>query len=190
MGRFPIPTSLGIRIYKTLSTIRTRINHQIKSPELRVITDSGENLGVISLNEALKRAEEAGLDLIEISPNAVPPVAKITDYGKFQYAENKKLKESKAKVKTVEIKSVQVTISTDEHDLMVKANKASEWLKEGHRVKVNLYLAGRAKYLDKKFLEERIQRILKLITEEYKIAEPFEKGMKGYSMTLEKAKKS
>jgi translation initiation factor IF-3 len=172
-----------------VSTNRVRINHQIRASELRVITDSGENLGVITLGEALRRAEEAGLDLIEISPNAVPPVAKITDYGKFQYAENKKLKESKTRVKTVEVKSVQVTISTNEHDLAVKAAKASEWLAEGHRVKVNLYLAGRAKFLDKKFLEERIERILKLIAEEYKIAEPFSKAPKGYTLTLEKGKK-
>ena len=172
-----------------MSTIKTRINHQIRASELRVITDSGENLGVIPLSEALKKAEEAGLDLIEISPNAIPPVAKITDYGKFQYAENKKLKESKAKVKIIETKSVQITISTAEHDLSAKAVKASEWLNEGHRVKLNLYLSGRAKYLNKDFLQERVGRLLKLITEEYKISENFTKTPKGYSMTIEKAKK-
>jgi translation initiation factor IF-3 len=172
-----------------LSTIRTRINHQIRAAELRVITDSGENLGVITLGEALRKAEELGLDLIEISPNAIPPVAKIMDYGKFQYAENKKLKESKSKVKSIETKAIQITISTAEHDLLAKAAKATEWLKEGHRVKLNLYLAGRAKYLDKKFLEGRIERLLKLISEEYKISEFLTKTPKGYSMTIEKGKK-
>ncbi len=172
-----------------MSTNRTRINHQIRATELRVITDSGENLGILPIGEALMKAEEAGLDLIEISPNAVPPIAKIMDYGKFQYAENKKLKETKSRVKAIETKAVQITISTDEHDLMVKAEKASEWLKEGHRVKLNLYLSGRAKYLDKKFLEERIGRLLKLISEEYRISEPLNKTPKGYSTTIEKTKK-
>ncbi len=156
---------------------------------MRVITDSGENLGVITLGEALKKAEEMGLDLIEISPNAIPPVAKIMDYGKFQYAENKKIKESKSRVKAIETKAVQITISTAEHDLSAKAAKASEWLNEGHRVKLNLYLSGRAKYLDKKFLEERIERLLKLITEEYKVSESLTKTPKGFSMTIEKSKK-
>lgn len=130
-----------------------------------------------------------GLDLIEISPNAVPPVAKIADYGRFQYAENKKLKESKAKVQNVEIKSIQVKIATDEHDLAMKAAKASEWLSEGHRVRLNLFLSGRAKYLDQKFLKERMARILKLISTEYRIAEEPQKSPKGFTMMLEKGTK-
>ena len=129
------------------------------------------------------------LDLIEISPNAVPPVAKIMDYGKFQYTEKKKLKETKSKIQNIEIKSVQVKIGTDEHDLLLKAGKASEWLKEGHRVKLNLFLAGRAKYLNQAFLNERMERMLKLITEEYKVAEPSTKGPKGLTIVIERANK-
>jgi len=170
-------------------SIKARINHQIRVPEVRVITDDGENLGVMSVGDALRKAQEMGLDLIEISPNAVPPVAKITDYGRFQYAENKKLKDSKAKSQTVEIKSIQVKIATDEHDLSMKAAKASEWLREGHRVRLNLFLSGRAKYLDKKFLEERMERILKLITEEFKISEAPQKSPKGLTMLIEKTGK-
>lgn len=166
--------------------IRVRINHQIRVPEVRVITDSGENLGVLSVSDALKKAEEMGLDLIEISPNANPPVAKITDYGRFQYTEKKKLKDSKSKVQNIEIKSIQIKIATDEHDLAMKAAKASEWLKEGHRVRINLFLAGRAKYLDKKFLQDRIDRMLKLISTEFKIAEAPQKSPKGLSMMLER----
>ena len=174
--------------YNTLN-IRVRINHQIRVAELRVITDDGQNLGVLSTADALKKAQEMGLDLIEISPNAVPPVAKIMDYGKFQYTEKKKLKDSKSKIQNIEIKSIQVKIATDEHDLIMKAAKASEWLKEGHRVKLNLFLSGRAKYLDKNFLNERMERILKLITEEYKVAETHQKGPKGLTMTIERAVK-
>lgn len=169
--------------------IRVRINHQIKAPEIRVITEDGNNLGIMTPNEALLKAKEAGLDLIEISPNANPPIAKIMDYGKFQYTEKKKQKDSKSKVQNIEIKSLQVKIATDEHDLAMKAAKASEWLKEGNRVKILLFLSGRAKFLDKNFLNERLDRILKLITEEYKIAENIQKGPKGLTIMLEKAKK-
>ncbi len=174
--------------YKTL-TIKARVNHQIRALELRVITEDGQNLGVISTSDALKKAQEMGLDLIEISPNALPPVAKIMDYGKFQYAENKKLKESKAKAQNVEIKAIQIKVATDEHDLIMKAAKVSEWLKEGNRVKLNLFLSGRAKYLNQDFLKERIERLLKLITEEYRIAETPQKGPKGMTMTIERAVK-
>jgi translation initiation factor IF-3 len=169
--------------------IRVRINQQIRATELRVITDDGQNLGVLSIGEALKKAQEMNLDLIEISPNAVPPVAKIMDYGKFQYTEKKKLKETKSKIQNIEIKSVQVKIGTDEHDLLLKAGKASEWLKEGHRVKLNLFLAGRAKYLNQTFLNERLERMLKLITEEYKIAEPVTRGPKGLTTVIERVNK-
>ena len=104
-------------------------------------------MGVITLQEALTKATEVGLDLIEISPNAVPPVAKIMDYGKFQYAENKKQKVARQKVHTVEVKNIQVKIGTGEHDLELKAKRVGEWLSEGNRVKIDLFLIGRAKYM-------------------------------------------
>lgn len=169
--------------------IRVRINNQIRATELRVITEDGQNLGILSATEALRKAQEMNLDLIEISPNAIPPVAKIMDYGKFQYTEKKKIKETKSKIQNIEIKSIQVKIGTDEHDLLLKAGKASEWLKEGHRVKLNLFLAGRAKYLNQEFLKGRMDRMLKLITEEYKIAEPATKGPKGLTITIERVNK-
>ncbi|MFZ2523643.1 MAG: translation initiation factor IF-3 [Minisyncoccia bacterium] len=164
-----------------------RINNQITAPELRVIMDDGSNLGVISFNEAIEKAKEAGLDLIEISPKALPPVAKIMDYGKFQYAENKKLKEAKTKAHSVEIKNIQIKVGTGDHDLELKAKKASEWIKEGNRIKIDLFLPGRTKYMDEKFLRERMDRVLKFITEEYKIADPAKKSPKGLSIIIEKA---
>ena len=153
-----------------MSTPRVRINHFIKAPELRVITDDGENLGVITLVEAMKQAQLRSLDLIEISPNATPPVAKIVDYGKFQYDEKKKQKVAKSRTQTSDLKNIQVKIGTGEHDLELKAKKASSWLAEGHRVKIDLYLIGRSKYMDQNFLKERMDRIFKLITTEYKIS--------------------
>ena len=164
-----------------------RINNQITVPELRVIGAEGENFGVISFKEALDKAREAGLDLIEISPKAVPPVAKIMDYGKFQYAENKKLKVAKTKAHTVEVKNIQVKVGTGDHDLELKAKKASVWLKEGNRIKIDLFLPGRTKYMDIKFLKERMDRVLKLITEEYKIADEAKKSPKGLSVVIERS---
>lgn len=169
-----------------MGNIRTRVNHQIKSPEIRVIGPNGENFGVISPRDALSKAQEYNLDLVEISPNAIPPVCKITDFGKYQYEEKKKQKVAKSKVKTIETKSLQVKIATDEHDLELKAQKASEWLAEGHRIKVDLFLVGRSKFMDFNFLNERLGRLLKIITTEYKIAEPAKKGPKGITMVIEK----
>ncbi len=167
-------------------SLNIRINNQISAPELRVIMEDGSNLGVITFKEALDKAREAGMDLIEISPKAVPPVAKIMDYGKFQYAENKKLKVAKTKAHTVEVKNIQVKVGTGDHDLELKAKKASSWLKEGNRIKIDLFLPGRTKYMDIKFLEERMARVLKLITEEYKVADPAKKSPKGLSIIIEK----
>jgi translation initiation factor IF-3 len=167
-------------------TPKVRINHQIQARELRVIGENGENFGVLTLPEAIGKAREAGADLIEISPSAVPPVAKIMDYGKFQYAENKKLKVAKTKVKTTELKNVQVKVGTGEHDLELKAKKASEWLGEGHRIKIDLFLPGRSKYMEINFLKDRMERVLKLITVEYKVAGPAQKSPKGLSIIIEK----
>lgn len=160
---------------------------QIRARELRVIGPKGENFGVISLEEALKQAQGFGLDLIEISPNAVPPVAKIADFGKYQYEENKKQKQAKSKSHSVEIKTVQVKLGTGDNDLNLKAKKTSGWLKEGNRVKVDLFLPGRAKYLDDKFLKERLERMLKLLTVDYKVATPPAKSPKGMTIIVERA---
>lgn len=167
---------------------RVRINNFIKARELRVIDDVGNNLGVLSLEEASQLAKEKNLDLIEISSNTVPPVAKIMDYGKFQYEQKKKAKLAKAKTKTVETKVVQVKIGTGEHDLNLKASNVSKWLKEGHRVKIDLFLVGRAKYSEDVFKKERLERILKLVTEDYKIADEPKKSPKGFTIIIEKAK--
>ena len=165
---------------------KIRINNRIQAPELRVIGASGENLGTMPLLDALAKASEVGLDLIEISPNATPPVAKIMDYGKFRYEQKKK--ERGTKSVTVETKSLQIKIGTGEHDLALKAKKASEFLKDGHRVKIELFLVGRSKYLDKRFLQERMERMLNLIPENFKIADGPKKSLKGLSVVLDKSK--
>jgi translation initiation factor IF-3 len=171
------------------TTTLERINHQIRAAQVRVIGPEGENFGVISLSEALQKAQDVGLDLIEISPNAVPPVAKIMEYGKFQYEQQKKRREIKANSHVTETKSVQVKIGTGDHDMQLKARKAAEWLAEGHRVKVDLFLWGRYKYMEFAFLKERLERFLKLIPADYKLAEPIAKSPKGLATVLERAKK-
>lgn len=156
---------------------------------MRVLGPEGENFGVLALNEAIEKAQELGLDLIEISPNANPPVAKVMDYGKFQYEQEKKRREIKAKSHTTETKSVQVKIGTGENDLQLKAKKAAEWLREGHRVKIDLFLWGRYKYMEFGFLKERLERFLKIIPEEYKIGDPIAKSPKGLTTVIERAAK-
>lgn len=170
-------------------TPSTRINAHIRAPELRVIGPAGENIGVISLKEALQRAEEASLDLIEISPNAKPPVAKIMDFGKYQYLEKKKERETKAKAHVTETKAVQVEVVTGENDMLRKARNAAEWLREGHRVKIELFLKGRYKYMDPAFLKERLNRFVLMVPEEYKIAEEMKKGPKGFYLVIERVGK-
>lgn len=169
-----------------MSIPRVRINHFIKAPQLRVVTHDGQNLGVLPLVQAMKEAQARNLDLIEISPNATPPVAKIMDYGKFQYDEKKRQKVAKARTQTSELKNVQVKVGTGEHDLELKAKKTSQWLSEGHRVKIDLYLIGRTKYMDINFHKERMDRIFKLITTEYKVVSPPTRGLKGLSTIIEK----
>ncbi len=143
-----------------MSTDRISINQEIRARELRVIGAAGENLGVLSLDAALSAAKAAGLDLIEISPSAVPPVAKIADYGRFEYERSKKERAVKAKVKISETKEVQIKVGTGDNDMMLKAKKAAEWLAEGHRVRAELFLKGRYKGMDAEFLKERLAKFL------------------------------
>ena len=166
---------------------KTRINQAIRARELRVVTDTGENLGVLTVEEALAAANERKLDLIEISPKAKPPVAKIMDYGKYRYETGRKAREVKAKSHITETKNIQVKIGTGEHDQQLKAKRIAEWLHEGHRVKVDLFLWGRYKYMEQAFLKERLERFLKIIPAEYKVADEIKKSPKGFTATIENA---
>jgi len=155
---------------------------------VRVIDAQGKNLGIISTEEALGKAKAAGLDLIEISPNAKPPVCKIMDYGKYKYLEEKKARESQKKAHTVEVRGVRVGIGTSKHDLEMKAKRASKFLEGGDRVKIDLILRGRAKYLNKDFINERLKRILDYIIIEHKIVEGPKKAPRGMYILIEREK--
>mgnify|MGYP001034633776 CR=1 FL=1 len=121
----------------------TRVNDRIRAPEIRVIDAEGEMLGVMSPDKALKLAQEAGLDLVEISPNASPPVCKILDYGKYKYEQQKKAAEARKNQKTVDVKEIKVRPAIGEHDYQVKYKNARKFLDHGDKVKVTLRLRGR-----------------------------------------------
>ena len=111
--------------------------------EVRLIDETGENHGVVSIDEALRRAVDAGLDLVEISPNNDPPVCKILDYGKFKYQAQKKASEARKKQKTIEVKEIKMRPGIDQHDYDVKMRAVEKFLKEGDKVKVTLRFRGR-----------------------------------------------
>jgi len=120
-----------------------RINERIRGSDIRLIGAEGENIGVVSPERALALAEEAGLDLVEISPNAVPPVCKIMDFGKYKYETQKKEAEARKNQKIIEIKEVKFRPNTDTHDYEVKMRSVFKFLENGDKVKVTLRFRGR-----------------------------------------------
>ena len=137
--------TIGRRPHNTPPTRDTgpRINDRIRGAEIRLIGANGENIGVVSPDRAMGLAEEAGLDLVEISPNATPPVCKIMDYGKFKYETQKKEAEARKKQKTIEIKEIKFRPNTDTHDYDVKMKNVVKFLENGDKVKVTLRFRGR-----------------------------------------------
>lgn len=120
-----------------------RINEDIEVSEVRLVAEDGEQLGVVSLDVALQRAADAGLDLVEVSPNASPPVCKIIDYGKLKYQEQKKKNEARKKQKTIEVKEIKLRPNIDTHDYDVKMRSARRFIDDGDKVKVTLRFRGR-----------------------------------------------
>ncbi|MBS0640978.1 MAG: translation initiation factor IF-3 [Acetobacteraceae bacterium] len=120
-----------------------RVNEEIRIPQVRLIDQEGEMLGVMSAREAMQRAFAVGLDLVEISPNAEPPVCKILDFGKFKYEQQKKKNEAKKKQKVIEIKEIKVRPNIDENDYQVKMRAMKSFIEDGDKVKVTLRFRGR-----------------------------------------------
>ncbi len=119
------------------------INEQIRDREVRVIGEEGQQLGIMSSADALKMAEEAGVDLVKIAPNAKPPVCRIVDYGKFRYEQTRKEKDAKKKQKVIEIKELRLSPNIDTNDLNTKVNAARKFLTKGDKVKITLRFRGR-----------------------------------------------
>lgn len=120
-----------------------RMNERIKAPEIRVIGSDGKMLGILSPREALEIAENEGLDLVEVAPDAKPPTCKILDYGKYLYEQKKKAQESKKKQVQVQIKEIQVRPRTDQHDIDTKLRKSRKFLLDGDKVRLNMRFRGR-----------------------------------------------
>ena len=130
------------RRYRTIAR-EALINEEIRAKEMRVISADGEQLGIMSRDEALSLAEQKNLDLVCIAPKAEPPVCKILDYGKFKYDQQKKEKEAKRKQHTTQIKEIRLSTFIEEHDIMVKAKTGAKFLKDGNKLKVSLRFRGR-----------------------------------------------
>jgi len=120
-----------------------RINERIRVPQVRVIGDEGEQLGVMDVRDAVRAAREKGLDLVEVAPTADPPVCRIIDFGKFQYEAKKKANEAKKKQVTITVKEVKFRPGTDDHDYSYRMKHAREWLEEGDKVKATIWFRGR-----------------------------------------------
>jgi len=120
-----------------------RINREIVSPSIRLVDHNNNMVGVTSVAEALKMAENAGLDLVEISPNAAPPVCKVMDYGKYRYEIQKKANEARKKQKVIQIKEIKLRPTIDKHDLEIKLRHVSEFIQEGDKVRISMRFRGR-----------------------------------------------
>lgn len=141
-----------------------RINHRIRVPEVRVVDDDGGMLGILPTHEALKRAQERGLDLVEVNPKAEPPVCKILDYGKFKYEEKKKATEARRKQSVVEIKEIKLRPKTDDHDIDFKIRAARAFLEAGHKVKFTVRFRGR-EITHPQVAQSQLDRIVQQIEE-------------------------
>jgi translation initiation factor IF-3 len=128
---------------RAISTGDYRVNNQIRAREVRLITDTNENLGVVSIQKALQLAADRELDLVEVAPNSDPPVCRIMDFGKFQYERAKKEREARKQQKQVEVKEIRLRPKTDDHHRSFKVRDARRWLEEGMKVKVRIRFRGR-----------------------------------------------
>ena len=128
--------------YRAKKDVGPRTNEQITASEVRVISSTGAQLGIISIREALNYAEDEGYDLVEVSPDAKPPVCKIIDYGKLKYKEQKSKKEAKKKQKTIEVKEIKMRPGIDTHDYQVKVKALKKFISGGNKVKVSMRFRG------------------------------------------------
>ena len=163
--------------------LKVRINHQIKAPELRVINEEGQQIGVMKTSEALNLALEHGLDLVEVSPVANPPVAKLIDFAKYKYQQKKLEQQQKKNAKKTEVKTIWISMRISEHDMEIKANKISEFLADGDLVRIELRMRGR----EQAFGELGKQNLLKFLTfikNPYRIEVPVKRMGGTWSITL------
>jgi translation initiation factor IF-3 len=145
-----------------------RVNHRIKSEQVRVIDEDGTPLGVMTLSDALKAAQAKERDLVEVSPKAEPPVCKILDYGQFKYQKEKEAKKQKAQSKVVEVKGVRLSVRIGDHDLEVRINQATKFFEQGDKVQVELPLRGREK-AHKDVAQQVMEKFLESMKTRYEV---------------------
>ncbi|MFV9997157.1 MAG: translation initiation factor IF-3 [Arsenophonus endosymbiont of Dermacentor nuttalli] len=168
---------------KRIQTVRpNRINTEIRASEVRLTGLDGEQIGIISLKEALEKAEEAGVDLVEISPNAEPPVCRIMDYGKFLYEKSKSIKEQKKKQKIVQVKEIKFRPGTDESDYQVKLRNLIRFLEDGDKAKITLRFRGR-EMAHQQIGIDMLNRI-KIDLDELSVVESFPTKIEGRQMIM------
>jgi translation initiation factor IF-3 len=160
----PHPTKIGVRRVekrsegRIISDRENRINQQIRAREVRLIDENGHHVGIVPLSEALDRAQQADLDLVEVSPNAEPPVAKVMDYGKFLYEKAKREREARKAQKQIEVKEIRLRPKTSEHHKAFKVRNARRWLEDGMKVKARIRFRGR-EYHYPEIAQELLQSI-------------------------------
>ncbi|MEK7478702.1 MAG: translation initiation factor IF-3 [Patescibacteria group bacterium] len=165
-----------------------RINEKINVREVRAIDETGANLGVIETSEALRLAKEKGLDLVEISPMAIPPVVKIISFDKYRYQEEKKWKKQRATQKIQEMKQVQISVREAVHDLGVKAVRVNKFLGEGNKVEVLLNLRGREK-AHQDLAKTKLRDFIKMVDQEHKILSDIKWTGRGFNIQIVSTKK-
>ncbi len=158
---------------------RYRINQYIRTTPIRVIGEKGENLGILETAEALRIANERGLDLIEISATAKPPVCKIMDFGKFKYEKEKGEREHSKKQKDVELKGIRIGFTTGTHDLELRVRQIEKFLAEGHKIRIQMKLSGRQKAHGPLALQ-KFHDFLKMIPVEYQLELPPKRLPQGF----------
>lgn len=162
---------------------QTRVNQQIQAPEVRVISETGEQIGVFKLSEALALAEEHGLDLVEISPQAKPPVTKLIQYDKFRYQQKKQEQQQKKRTKKVEVKTVRLSVRIGQHDLQTKARHTDGFLQDGDMIKIELRMRGREQaFVD--LAEKQMKAFQELLTVPYRVEVPVKRMGNTLSMTI------
>jgi translation initiation factor IF-3 len=170
---------------KDKKIFQPKINEAIEAEEIRVIDEEGKNLGIMEREKALLLAKEKGLDLIEISPHATPPVAKIIKFDKWRYQKEKEEKELLKKQKAKGLKQVQISPRTAEGDLLIKARQINKFLEDGHKVEINLKLKGREN-INQEWALKKLEEFMKMITVPYTITMDIKKGGKGYITQITK----
>ncbi|MFA6047234.1 MAG: translation initiation factor IF-3 [Parcubacteria group bacterium] len=159
------------------------MNERIWAREVRVIGAEGEQLGVMPPQQAILIAKENGLDLVEVSPKAVPPVCRIMDFGKFQYQKSRQERQNKSKQKKFEIKGIRLGVRTDDHDLNFKKDQADKFLKKGNKVKIEIILRGREK-AHQDLARTNLINFLKSIVTDYKVEQDIKRFPGGFNVII------